>query len=433
MAHNAAVSEFFDPGPCCSCNSLAILHLRRDDVIATKVSNKDDEGQGYDEGQVTNTRFGSFPHSTLIGLPWGSQVRASKVDTGSRGRRGKSNKRKRVSDSMVEKTAARGEANPLLFKTAEEAATGFLHLLPPTPEAWTNSLPHRTQVVYTPDYSYVLHRLRVRPGSKVIEAGAGSGSFSHAAARAVFNGFDQTTCGHVYSFEFHKERFGKMKAELGGHGLQSTVSINHRDVYEEGFHVYADMHVDAVFLDLPSPWLAIRHLRRSFDPSLLLTDDSSKSVLSLTKPVHLCIFSPCIEQVQRAITALIDMNWTDIEMVELNHKRVEVRREKVGIEETKGAISSPASVEEAVIRQEKVESKFRDFHQGAASLVKEKRTKQVKRPSSTSAFKEGRLVHRSEPDLKTHTSYLVFAILPRAPMGTADPVGKYGKPDTPLG
>ena len=28
-------------------------------------------------------------------------------------------------------------------------------------------------------------------------------------------------------------------------------------------------------------------------------------------------------------------------------------------------------------------------------------------------YKEGRLVHRTEPDLKTHTSYLVFAVLPR--------------------
>ena len=28
-------------------------------------------------------------------------------------------------------------------------------------------------------------------------------------------------------------------------------------------------------------------------------------------------------------------------------------------------------------------------------------------------FKEGRLVHRTEPELKTHTSYLVFAVLPR--------------------
>ena len=51
------------------------------------------------------------------------------------------------------------------------------------------ALPHRTQVVYTPDYSYILQRLKVRPGSRIIEAGAGSGSFTHASARAVFSGY----------------------------------------------------------------------------------------------------------------------------------------------------------------------------------------------------------------------------------------------------
>ena len=28
------------------------------------------------------------------------------------------------------------------------------------------------------------------------------------------------------------------------------------------------------------------------------------------------------------------------------------------------------------------------------------------------AFKEGRLTHRTEPEIRTHTSYLVFAVLP---------------------
>ena len=50
-----------------------------------------------------------------------------------------------------------------------------MHILQPTPESWTYSLDHRTQVVYTPDYSYVLQRMNVKPGDTLIEAGAGSG------------------------------------------------------------------------------------------------------------------------------------------------------------------------------------------------------------------------------------------------------------------
>jgi tRNA (adenine57-N1/adenine58-N1)-methyltransferase len=32
--------------------------------------------------------------------------------------------------------------------------------------------------------------------------------------------------------------------------------------------------------------------------------------------------------------------------------------------------------------------------------------------ASRKLFKEGRLVHRTEPEVKTHTSYLTFATLP---------------------
>ena len=122
-------SPFLDAGAAASIGSLAILHLKRDQLIPLILkSNADD---GYAEGAVTNTRFGSFPHSTLKDVPWGTQVRASKVDTGSRGRGGA---KRKIDDTEPPKEAI-------------QAGTGFVHLLPPTPESWTISLPHRTQVV----------------------------------------------------------------------------------------------------------------------------------------------------------------------------------------------------------------------------------------------------------------------------------------------
>ena len=49
--------------------------------------------------------------------------------------------------------------------------------------------------------------------------------------------------------------------------------------------------------------------------------------------------------------------------------------------------------------------------------VQEDKTRSFKEsaiPASTGpSYSQGRLIHRSEPELKTHTSYLVFAILPR--------------------
>lgn len=79
-------------------------------------------------GKEFNGRFGSYKHSDLIGVPYGSKVAC---------RNGK----------------------------------GFIHVLRPTPELWTLALPHRTQILYLADIAFVTAWLGVRPGSRVIEAG----------------------------------------------------------------------------------------------------------------------------------------------------------------------------------------------------------------------------------------------------------------------
>lgn len=48
----------------------------------------------------------------------------------------------------------------------------FIYMLKPTPELWTLSLPHRTQILYNSDISYVLMALDVKPGHIVIESGS---------------------------------------------------------------------------------------------------------------------------------------------------------------------------------------------------------------------------------------------------------------------
>ncbi|KAI9669002.1 MAG: tRNA (adenine-N(1)-)-methyltransferase catalytic subunit trm61 [Caeruleum heppii] len=493
-------SPFLDPGSTACSGSLAMLHLRRDQSLPTKLSDRDDDNEGYDEGRVTNTRFGSFPHSTLIGLPWGSQVRASKVDTGSRGRRGLQGrdgvaKRKRAEDTPPAGPSGESPSTetPPPPKSPIVASTGFVHLLPPTPESWTMSLPHRTQVVYTPDYSYVLHRLRARPGSIVIEAGAGSGSFTHAAARAVYKDSQvseavagghaieaSTKVGKVYSYEFHEQRVDKLQTEISEHRLDDVVQITHRDVCRDGFLLKTpngsrSPEADAIFLDVPAPWLALPHLTRLpwmkdltdqesvIDPlqntleesaAILATDPQLESdppcgpvmngtaafisPLNAKRAVRICTFSPCIEQVQRTIATLRQYGWVDIEMVEIAHKRLEVRREHASLEDRsqRGIQAMAGTVEESVKRLKEVEGSFKKFHaergpEAPFSHENGPHRENYKEPSTRpnrggksketilksiiehKLYKTGTLIHRPEPELKTHTSYLVFALLPR--------------------
>ena len=417
-------SSFLTPGPVAHEHSLASLHLRRDLSLPVLLSSAAAslEDEGYAEGMVTNTRFGSFPHSTIIGTPWGSQIRASKVDTGSRGRKEQHAKKRKASE------IANVEDEDDGAREAVTASSGFLHVLQPTPESWTYSLPHRTQVVYTPDYSYILHRIRARPGSTIIEAGSGSGSFTHAAARAVFSGYpgiteingddkhDQQAHGKVYSYEFHSERHERLAQEMVDHGLSSVVTATHADVYKDGFMISSSTieglkvppSANAVFLDLPAPWSALPHLTRT-----------SPSALDPTSPVHLCTFSPCIEQVQKTISHLRRYGWLDIEMVEIQNKRIDVRREYTGFEYDgmRGVNPVAATVDAAVTKLRDVEQRAQEFHSGRPDPSSSKKAVRIantqRDPAKAALFKEGKLVHRTEPEMKTHTSYLVFAVLPR--------------------
>ena len=47
----------------------------------------------------------------------------------------------------------------------------WITILYPTPELWTVTLPHRTQILYTTDISMITMYLELRPGSIVCESG----------------------------------------------------------------------------------------------------------------------------------------------------------------------------------------------------------------------------------------------------------------------
>ncbi|GLD75158.1 tRNA (adenine(58)-N(1))-methyltransferase catalytic subunit TRMT61A [Lates japonicus] len=165
-------SDFIQDG------DVAIVYLGHDSMMPVKVQ----------QGAQTQTRYGVIRHSTdLIGQRYGSKVTCSKG--------------------------------------------GWVHVLHPTPELWTVSLPHRTQILYTTDIATITMMLELKPGSVVCESGTGSGSLSHAILRTI------APTGHLHTVEFHQQRAEKVAEEFKEHRVAHLVTVRNQDVCKDGFGV----------------------------------------------------------------------------------------------------------------------------------------------------------------------------------------------------
>lgn len=289
-------------------------------------------------GELQN-RFGVFPHNDWVGKPFGSQV--------------------------VGKNGG-----------------GFVYLLAPTPELWTLALPHRTQILYVADISFVVSFLELKPGSVVLESGTGSGSLTHSLARAV------SPTGHVHTFDFHEQRADAAREDFVRNGVAAVVTVKVRDIQGEGFPEELAGVVDGVFLDLPQPWLAI--------PSV---------VKSLRSDGLVCSFSPCIEQVQRTCEVLSTEQFADIRTFEVLLRSYEVRHENLSTsfdcsEQTwlKESMKSPPHKRQ---RAGDVEEKdgAGDTNGAANPNLGSKVLVRQPRP----------VIARPYPETKGHTGYLTFA------------------------
>lgn len=183
------------------------------------------------------------------------------------------------------------------------SGAGFVHVLAPTPELWAGAMRHRTQIVYPPDAAIIALLLELRPGCMIVECGTGSGSASTVFARAV------APSGTVRSFDFHAERAAAAEKDMRTLGLDSVVHISGGvDVVRHGFVGVKDASADAVFLDIPVPYAMGKEINR---------------VLKKDAPV--CIFSPCIEQVQKSCTMLRELGFHSLRTVTAPVRTYETR------------------------------------------------------------------------------------------------------------
>lgn len=126
-------------------------------------------------------------------------------------------------------------------------------LLEPSTDDLIRDIKRNSQIIYPKDIGFILMKMSVRPGRRVVEAGTGSGGLTTVLAQAV------GSTGHIYTYEVREDMQNLARKNLTRVGLTDHVTFTLRDI-TDGFD---QTDADALFLDLPNPWDYAAQARRA--------------------------------------------------------------------------------------------------------------------------------------------------------------------------
>ena len=132
------------------------------------------------------------------------------------------------------------------------------YLFQPGIEELIMTTKRNTQIMYAKDIGYLLLKLNIVSGTKVIEAGTGSGSLTQVIAAVIGSE------GHLYSYEVRPEMQNLAKKNLKrlGVGVEERVTFIDKNI-ENGFD---QNNIDAIFLDVPNPCDYIDQVKTALVP-----------------------------------------------------------------------------------------------------------------------------------------------------------------------
>jgi len=151
-------------------------------------------------GGQMHTNRGFIPHDALIGKPYGSTV---KTQLG----------------------------HPFL-------------LLQPSSHDLVMHIKRAGQIIYPKEIGAIVMKLNIVPGSRVVEAGTGSGALTLALARLV------APHGKIFTYEERDDMFENARKNFERAGVTDVVEAKQRDI-RAGFD---ERDADTLFLDVREPW-----------------------------------------------------------------------------------------------------------------------------------------------------------------------------------
>jgi tRNA (adenine57-N1/adenine58-N1)-methyltransferase catalytic subunit len=172
--------------------------------------------------------------------------------------------------------------------TIEVAGRAFQVLRPRLPDL-VAQMRRRSQIITPKDAVTLLYLSGVAPGSKVLEAGTGSGGLTLFLAVAV------GTQGKVVSYDRRPEHQKVARENLERSGLLDRVDLRIHDV-KEGF---GETEADAVLLDLPDPWEIVAAAKAALKIGGVLTT-----------------YTPTYNQLERTVRAIREAGLQEVRALE---------------------------------------------------------------------------------------------------------------------
>lgn len=175
------------------------------------------------------------------------------------------------------------------------------YVVKPTPMDLLLKMQRATQIIYPKDMGLILLNTGVVPGSRVVEAGTGSGALTSILANYV------KPSGRVYSYENREEFLKIARKNLEKAGVLEYVELKNKDILEG----IEEKQIDAVILDMATPWLAVKI---AYD--------------ALIAGGHFASYSPTIDQVQKTVKELEKHNFIDLTTLECIVRYINVEEGK---------------------------------------------------------------------------------------------------------
>ncbi len=170
-------------------------------------------------------------------------------------------------------------------------------LMEPTLEDKMMKVKRHTQIIYPKDAALIVLKTGLQSGMRVIECGTGSGSLTMALANAVAPG------GMVYTYDAREKHLENAKINIENAGYSENVEFKLGSA-QDGFD---QEEVDAVVLDLPSPW-----------------DGIASAAKALRGGGRIASLSPTYNQVERCVENLEEHGFVYIETLELLLRYIQV-------------------------------------------------------------------------------------------------------------